>query len=239
MSRTVLKIILDATDKKISTELLSHIGAALNLSISGKRSLRFKFRSALQEHLKSLVNDDPEIDTCSAVADFFDSFENHRKPTLLAMAALHQIDVADHTSSEQLRQKITDHLISGACTRLSGVEVECDDETGNDLNVPDCAAVCDEWQKDSGDLELHLYVLSAIYDSRISRNSLRRVLSSLNIQFDTADRKSQLHQKLKERITQLTRGKTSAFSAEQKIEARRRHAEQLQTIHNEWAFLNL
>ncbi|KAJ7203306.1 hypothetical protein GGX14DRAFT_398885 [Mycena pura] len=130
-------------DKKFSTESLSHIGAALNLSISGKCSLWFKFRSALQEHLKSLVNDDPELDTSSAVADFFDSFENHCKPTLLAMAALHQIDVAVHTSSEQLRQKITDHLISGACTRISRVEVECDNETGNDLNVPDCAAVAE------------------------------------------------------------------------------------------------
>ncbi|KAJ7211594.1 hypothetical protein GGX14DRAFT_393914 [Mycena pura] len=135
-ANTVLKIILDATDKQISTESLSHIGAALNLSISGKRSLRFKFRSALQEHLKSLVNDDPELDTSSSVADFFDSFENHY--------------VADHTSFEQLRQKITDHLISGSCTRLSGVEVECDDKTENDLNVSGCAAVCDAWQKDSG-----------------------------------------------------------------------------------------
>jgi hypothetical protein len=42
MSKAVLNLFLDATDKQLSTKSLLHIGAALNISVSGVRNIRFK-----------------------------------------------------------------------------------------------------------------------------------------------------------------------------------------------------
>src|ERR1700761_3642705 len=42
MSKAVLNIILSTDDKQISTESLSHVAGALNISVSGDHNLRFK-----------------------------------------------------------------------------------------------------------------------------------------------------------------------------------------------------
>ncbi|KAJ6506561.1 hypothetical protein C8R45DRAFT_922746 [Mycena sanguinolenta] len=63
----VLNIILDADDKHISTESLSHVAAALNLSVSGDRNLRFRLRSQKLSHLRVFTFDamrDAFLHTC-------------------------------------------------------------------------------------------------------------------------------------------------------------------------------
>jgi hypothetical protein len=48
LSKAVFNVILDADDKQISTESLLHVAAALNISVSGDRNLRFKIRLAIR-----------------------------------------------------------------------------------------------------------------------------------------------------------------------------------------------
>jgi hypothetical protein len=55
MSKAVLNMIMDATDKQLSTESLSHIAAALNITVSGTRNVRFKLRAAIRSHMKGKV----------------------------------------------------------------------------------------------------------------------------------------------------------------------------------------
>ncbi|KAJ7896611.1 hypothetical protein B0H14DRAFT_2557979 [Mycena olivaceomarginata] len=116
MSKAVLGIILDADHKQISTESLLHVVAALNISVSGNRNLRFK-----------------------------------------------------------------------------------------------------------------VHILTVTYGSKISLNSLRRELKSLNLEHDDADSIDQLHRKLKHHITTLRRGNNVQCSQEQEQAVRAQYVKQLQT----------
>jgi hypothetical protein len=93
MSKAVLSIILDADHKQISTESLLHVVAALNISVSGNRNLRFKVRSVIGKHAQSVSTADTNAYSSTSIADFFNSFETHRKPVLLSIAALHHIQI--------------------------------------------------------------------------------------------------------------------------------------------------
>ncbi|KAJ6505025.1 hypothetical protein C8R45DRAFT_923332 [Mycena sanguinolenta] len=52
MTATVLELILEADENKISTESLCHVASALNIGVSGPRNLRFRLKAALRGHLK-------------------------------------------------------------------------------------------------------------------------------------------------------------------------------------------
>jgi hypothetical protein len=86
ISQTVFNIILGADHKQMPTEHLSHVAAALNISISGKRNLRFKLRASIRKILTTL-SDASEVDSLpsASVADFFNSFESHHRPVLLSI----------------------------------------------------------------------------------------------------------------------------------------------------------
>jgi hypothetical protein len=71
MSKAVLNIVLDADHKLISTESLSHLAAALNISVPGVRNLRFKLRAALKTHSANTASTTPDISSSASVADFF------------------------------------------------------------------------------------------------------------------------------------------------------------------------
>ncbi|KAJ7797444.1 hypothetical protein B0H14DRAFT_3157472 [Mycena olivaceomarginata] len=84
MSKAVLNILLSTDDKQISTESLSHVAAALNISVSGDRNLRFKLRAEIRKHAETVACAGPEIRSSASIADFFNSFESHcilRTPT--------------------------------------------------------------------------------------------------------------------------------------------------------------
>ena len=98
MSKAVLSLILEADPKLMSTESLSHVAAALNISVPGARNLRFKLRAALKGHVNTINSSETHAHSSASVADFFNSFESHRRPVLLAIAALHQIPVEDKPS---------------------------------------------------------------------------------------------------------------------------------------------
>jgi hypothetical protein len=90
MSAAVLNIILTAKHSEISTEHLCHVAAALNIStLRSSRNLRFKIKAAIRKHLLTVQSATIESHSCASVADFFDSFEAHRKPILLSIATLH------------------------------------------------------------------------------------------------------------------------------------------------------
>jgi hypothetical protein len=77
MAKVVLNIILDADGKHISTESLSHVAAALNLSVAGDRNRWFKLRSAIQKHTEAVTSAGVHIRSSASIADFFNSFETH------------------------------------------------------------------------------------------------------------------------------------------------------------------
>ncbi|KAJ7207628.1 hypothetical protein GGX14DRAFT_396446 [Mycena pura] len=96
MSRAVLKIILEAEHKKMATESLSHVAAALNIPVPGVRTMRFKLRAAIGRYADSISSDKANVTNPSvSVAEFFNSFESHRRPILMSIAALHRIEMAD------------------------------------------------------------------------------------------------------------------------------------------------
>ncbi|KAJ7809022.1 hypothetical protein B0H14DRAFT_3760351 [Mycena olivaceomarginata] len=75
MSKAVLSIILDANHKQISTESLLHV------------------RSVIGKHAQSVGTADTNAYSSTSITDFFNSFETHRKPDLLSIAALHHIQI--------------------------------------------------------------------------------------------------------------------------------------------------
>ncbi|KAJ7868829.1 hypothetical protein B0H14DRAFT_2572254 [Mycena olivaceomarginata] len=119
MAKVVLNIILDADGKHISTESLSHVAAALNLSMAGDRNRRFKLRSAIRKHTEAVTSAGVHIRSSASIAYFFNSFETHRKPVLLSIAGLHRIEVPEKSTIESLRSQITEHLLSGHCTQFT------------------------------------------------------------------------------------------------------------------------
>ncbi|KAJ7237777.1 hypothetical protein C8J57DRAFT_1246779 [Mycena rebaudengoi] len=131
MSEAVLNIVLSADQKQISTEHLVHVASALNISVPGARNLRFKLRAAIRKHLEAL--NCATLETSASVADFFNSFESHRKPTLLSIAALHQIPIPEKASVEKSHSSIT--LPHG-------------------LSMPNCVDICNEWKGNNIDPDL-------------------------------------------------------------------------------------
>jgi hypothetical protein len=49
--------------------------------------------------------------------------------------------------------------------------------------LPDCADVQAEWLGSKLDVDLQFHILNAVYGSKISLNSLRRVLSNLGVEY--------------------------------------------------------
>ncbi|KAJ7836888.1 hypothetical protein B0H14DRAFT_3141615 [Mycena olivaceomarginata] len=135
MSKAVLNIFLDADHKQMSTENLSHLAAALNISVSGVRMLRFKLRAAIRKHADTISAANARVSTSASIADFFNSFESHRKPILLSIAALHRIQVPDKSTVESLRAAITDHILSGSCTQFSQSHARI--TLSGDFSLPD------------------------------------------------------------------------------------------------------
>jgi hypothetical protein len=50
MTAAVLELILATDDKKITTEHLCHVAAAIDITPSGRRNLRFKLSAAMRSH---------------------------------------------------------------------------------------------------------------------------------------------------------------------------------------------
>jgi hypothetical protein len=166
VSQVVLEIILGADRNQMSTESLLHVAAALNLTVSGSRNLRFKIRALIRNTLNSITS---SVNYSSAsVADFFNSFESHRRPVLVSIAALHRIDVPTDATIEVIRTKITEHIISGRCAQFANMELPT--SRPKNLLLPDCTDVCHEWQFNGIDPDLQVHILSALYGSKHTNN---------------------------------------------------------------------
>jgi hypothetical protein len=177
VSQAVLEIILGADRNQMSTESLLHVAAALNLTVSGSRNLRFKIRALIRNTLNSITS---SVNYSSAsVADFFNSFESHRRPVLVSIAALHRIDVPTDATIKVIRTKITEHIISGRCAQFANTELPI--SRPKNLLLPDCTDVCHEWQFNGIDPDLQVHILSALYGSKLTIVPLRRLLSSINV----------------------------------------------------------
>jgi hypothetical protein len=138
VSQAALNIILNADREQMPTEHYCHVAAAMNISVSGTRNLRFKLRAAIRKNLFH-INLAESVNRCSAsVADFFNSFESHRKPVLIAIAAFHRINIPPKANAEDIRTEITKHIISGHCARFSASHASAPDPL-RDISLPDCA----------------------------------------------------------------------------------------------------
>jgi hypothetical protein len=82
---------------KIFQLILSHIAAALNITVSGDRNLWFKLRAAIRKHTEAVKASGIQFRS-SASIDFFNSFETHRKPILLSIATQHRIKVPEKST---------------------------------------------------------------------------------------------------------------------------------------------
>jgi hypothetical protein len=89
MNAAVLELILATDDKKITAEPLCHVAAAIDDTPSGRRNLRFKLSAAMHSHLQTCEFTSVESRSSVSVAEFIKSFEAHRRPVLLFIAALH------------------------------------------------------------------------------------------------------------------------------------------------------
>ncbi|KAK7006909.1 hypothetical protein R3P38DRAFT_3213677 [Favolaschia claudopus] len=181
----------------MSTESLSHIAAALDITVSGSRNMRFKLRAALRAHLNIEYADSCKLGQClliidaSSVADFFSSFESHRKPALVAIAAFHRIALPPNATTEQIRTRITEHIVSRRCLQFS--EMHASTSLPEGTSVPDCRDV--------------IHVLTALNGSNLNLLPLRRLLSVLKIEHNTLDTLRDLRKKLKTYIGELRKGK--------------------------------
>ncbi|KAJ7611290.1 hypothetical protein FB45DRAFT_875488 [Roridomyces roridus] len=223
MCETVLKLILDATDKQLSTESLLHVAAALDITISGTRNLRFKLRGEIRKHQDTIRNSGSEFQSSASMADFFDSFDSHTKPVLLSIAALHQIP---------LRDLITQHILFGNCTQFSDSHPQV--TLANGLKLPGCADVHEEWRFNALESDFQAHVLMCIYGSNIRLNALRRVLDILKVEYDSGQSLGQLRRLLKHQVTVLRRGKKAELVDEERSQAQERFNLKLDEIHRCW-----
>jgi hypothetical protein len=168
MSKAVFSIILDAENKEISTESLFHIAAAVNISVSGDRNLRFKVHSVIGKHAEGLSSVGTDVCSSASIADFLKSFESYCRPILLSIAALHCIQVPANTTNDFPRSLITQHLLPRHCSQFSRSyhSISLPDHDG--LSLPDCTAVHNEWLGSKLEADLQMHILMAIYGSKIS-----------------------------------------------------------------------
>jgi hypothetical protein len=100
------------------TENLSHIASALQINISGSarlrsRNLRFRLHASLRKVLDNIASGPPRSRSSASVADFFNSFESHSRLVLVSIAALQRVPLAPRATINEIRLKITNHIISG------------------------------------------------------------------------------------------------------------------------------
>jgi hypothetical protein len=100
--------------------------------------------------------------------------------------------------------------------------------------LPDCADVHSEWQGSKLEADFQVHISTAIYGSKISLKSLRRVLKNMDIEHEDSDSIGQLHTKLKRHITDLRRGKKVEQSQEQERVAQAKYVEDLEAIWQLW-----
>jgi hypothetical protein len=106
------------------------------------------------------------------------------------------IQISDKATIEFLHTQIMQHIISGHCSQNS--ESCCPDFVpGVGVHVPECADVHDEWWVNQIDPALQVHILSALYGSKISQNSLSHIPSNLEVNHHDSEIVSQLRRKLK------------------------------------------
>ena len=97
------------------------------------------------------------------------------------------IDVPEKSTIMYLRAKFTVvrnlHQLSQSHAPISRPDGLC---------FPDCADICDEWQANNIDADLQVHILTTVYGSNVTPNSLRRVLSSLKTEHEGASSIGQL-----------------------------------------------
>jgi hypothetical protein len=143
----------------------------MNISVSGSRNLRFKLRAAIRKKLLDVNSAAMDNRSAVSVADFFDSFESHCKPVLIAIVAFHRIQLPPIANSEEIRHQITTHIISGHCARFSGSHVST--TLPQNVSLPDCADVSNEWQLNAIHPDIEVHVLSALCGGNLTQNPLR------------------------------------------------------------------
>ncbi|KAJ7350876.1 hypothetical protein DFH08DRAFT_995936, partial [Mycena albidolilacea] len=111
--------------------------AAMNITVSGSRNLRFKLRAAIRSSLAMIHSADSGQRSSISVADFFNSFESHRKSVLIAIAVFHCIQLPSKPTVDYIRDEITAHIISGRCAQFS--QSHSPNPLPPEVSLPDCA----------------------------------------------------------------------------------------------------
>ncbi|KAJ6592649.1 hypothetical protein B0H19DRAFT_1245492 [Mycena capillaripes] len=148
MTAAILELILATDVKKITTEHLCHVAAALDITPSVRRNLRFKLRAAMRSYLETCQSTSVESRSSASVAEFFNSFEAHCRPILMFIAALHRIQLPPKCNVKVIRKLITGHILSGRCIQFSPSHLP---SSPPDCLLPDCADVCNEWEANNVD----------------------------------------------------------------------------------------
>jgi hypothetical protein len=233
MPMAILNIVLKANHTQMSTESLTHMAAALNIHVSSVRNLGFRLCGELRKYSENLGSVDIKHQSSATVAELFHSFEKLRRPALISIAALHRIQIPDKATIEFLHTQITQHIISGHCSQNSESH-HPEFVSDVDVHVPDCTDGHDEWQVNQIDLDLQVHILSALYGSKISQNSLRRILSNLEVNHHDSESVGQLRRKLKGYINDLCKGKNAERIEQHKLEAQMSYHGKLQNIRDSW-----
>jgi hypothetical protein len=190
----------------------------------------FRLRGELRKYSENLCSVDINHRSSATVAELFHSFEKLRRPALISIAALHCIQIPNKAMIEFLRTQITHHIISGNCSQNSESR-RPEFVSDVDLLVPDCADVHDEWRVNQIDPDLQVHILSALYGSKISQNSIHHILSNLEVNHDDSESVGQLCRKLKGHINDLRKGKNAERIEQNKLEAQMSHHQTLQNTY--------
>lgn len=150
--------------------------------------MRFILRASIRKILTTLSNSS-DVDSLpsASVADFFNSFESHRRPVLLSIAALHRITVQPGTNIEKMRTQLIDHIVSAKCAESANLYTFNSSAMPGTSSLPHCADVFKEWQVNPIDPDLQVHVLSALNGSKVTIVPLHRLLSSLNVPYESSE----------------------------------------------------
>jgi hypothetical protein len=195
VSEAALNVILGANHNQMSTEHYCHV-AAMNITVSGSHNLQSKLRAAIRSSSPMIHLADSGQRSCVSVADFFNSFENHHKSVLIAIAVFHRIQLPS---------------FSGRCAQFS--QSHSPNPLPPEVSLPDCADVCEEWHANSIDPDLQVHVLTTLSGSKVTLNPLRCLLTGLSIDYNHSESFWDLRKKLHDHIIKLRRGKRAESNA--------------------------
>lgn len=228
LATAMFDIVLSASTQSISTDRLVIIARSLDiprLCDIPKANVRRNIIKAI-ELAKQSICDVVSATAFPSVEAMFKNFERMSKPTLIALAAQHNLRVAPWSDRDTLRDLIAVHIGTGKCAKPNG-----GDAPGCATVVNDCENYTAQPDLDADEATIALLELSS---KKLSYGPLERLLKARNVPYSVDRGVSSLRRAMKQHIRELKKGKRSVNRREDQEKLHREQERRMDDIRRQW-----